>query len=79
MAPKKNLHVVPRGDKWALVDPTKSRATAVTNTQRESIDRGRQVGRNNPAGAELNIHRPNGQVRAKDSVGNASDPRKTKG
>ena len=62
----KNQHVVPHPDGgWQVKGEGNSRATVKTDTQREAIDIARQISRNQ--GSELVIHRPNGQIRDKDS------------
>ncbi len=64
----KNQHVVPHPDGgWQVKGEGNSRATVKTDTQREAIDIARQISRNQ--GSELVIHRPNGQIRDKDSHG----------
>ncbi len=61
-------HVVTHPDGWAVRGEGNSRATAVYDTQREAIDAGREIARNQ--GGELLIHGRNGQIRERDSVGN---------
>ncbi len=78
-ASKKNIHVVKSGNDWKVKVEGNSRASAVTGTQKESIARAREIGRANPAGAELNIHGEDGKIRAKDSVPPANDPSGTPG
>lgn len=69
----KNQHVVPHPDGgWQVKGEGNSRATVKTDTQREAIDIARQISRNQ--GSELVIHRPNGQIRDKDSHGRDSYP-----
>lgn len=48
------------------------RATVRTSTQKEAIDRAREISRNQ--GSELIIHRPDGRIREKDSHGNDPFP-----
>ncbi len=64
-------HVVPHDDSWAVVGEGNSRATSIHDTQREAIDAGREIARNQ--GGELLIHGRNGQIRERDSTGN-NDP-----
>lgn len=71
----KNQHVVPHPDGWAVKGAGNTKATLVTNTQKEAIDAGRAIASNQQS--ELVIHRPNGQIRAKDSHGH--DPKNIKG
>lgn len=73
---KKNQHVVPRGDKWAVVGEGNTRATAITNTQGQAINIAKPIAQNNQS--EVVIHRPNGQIRDKDSYGNDPNPLKDK-
>ena len=79
MTGKKNIHVVQSGNDWKVKVEGNSRATAVTGTQKESIAKAREIGRANPAGAELNIHGVDGRIRAKDSVPPGNDPKNVKG
>jgi hypothetical protein len=72
---KKNQHVVPHGDDWAVKGAGNTRATSVHPTQAEAIERGREIARNQ--GSELVIHGENGRIREKDSHGN--DPYPPKG
>lgn len=67
-----NQHVVPRGSGWAVKGEGNSRATALTNTKREAIDRAREISRNQ--GTELVIHNRNGQIGQKDSHGHDPYP-----
>ena len=72
----KNQHVTPHPDGgWQVKGAGSSRATVRTSTQREAINIGRAISRNQ--GTELVIHRPNGQIRDKDS--HRKDPFPPKG
>lgn len=69
----KNQHVTPHSDGgWQVKGAGNSRATVRTATQKEAIDIAREISRNQ--GSELVIHRPNGQIRDKDSHGRDSFP-----
>lgn len=70
----KNQHVVPHQDGWAVRGAGNQRATSVHQTQQEAIDAGRGIARNQHS--ELVIHRPNGQIRDKDSHGHDPNPPK---
>ena len=64
----KNQHVTPHPNGgWQVKGAGNSRATARTATQKEAIDIAREISRNQSS--ELVIHRPNGQIRGKDSHG----------
>lgn len=70
----KNQHVTPKGDQWQVKGAGNSKATKLFDTQKEAIDYGRNIARNQES--ELVIHRPNGQIRDKDSYGNDPNPPK---
>lgn len=64
----KNQHVTPHPDGgWQVKGEGNTRATARTTTQKEAIGIAREISRNQSS--ELVIHRPNGQIREKDSHG----------
>jgi len=71
---KKNQHVVPHGDQWAVKGEKNEKATRVVDTQSEAIKIAREIAINQQS--ELVIHRPNGQIRDKDSYGNDDYPPK---
>jgi Uncharacterized protein conserved in bacteria (DUF2188) len=68
----KNQHVVPHGDEWAVRGAGNSRPTSLHPTQADAIERAREIARNQES--ELFIHRPNGQIRDRDSYGNDPYP-----
>ena len=70
--PKKNQHVVPHGDVWAVKCEGNQRATSVHATQREAIDAGRDIAINNRS--ELFIHNQQGRFRERNSYGNDPFP-----
>lgn len=71
----KNQHVIPHPDGgWQVKGEGNSKATVRTETQKEAIDIGRTISRNQ--GSELIIHRQNGQIREKDSHGRDPFPPK---
>lgn len=71
----KNQHVVPHNGQWAVKGAGNVKVTSTHRTQQEAIDAGRAISLNQRS--ELVIHRPNGQIRDKDSHGN--DPYPPKG
>jgi len=74
---KKNVHVVPAGRKWAVKREGTGSPDSTHLTQRAAEDAGRKIAKQNQG--ELVIHRPNGQIRDKDSYGNDTcPPRDTK-
>jgi len=71
---KKSVHVVPSGTAWAVKTEGTTKPVSNHRTQRTASDAGRRVAKQNES--ELIIHRPNGQIRDKDSFGNAPCPPK---
>jgi hypothetical protein len=71
----KNQHVTPhpKGG-WQVKGAGNTRATVRTSTQREAATIARNIAINQSS--ERIIHRPNGQIRAKDSYGNDPFPPK---
>ncbi len=51
---KKNQHVVPRGDGWAVVGAGNERATRLVGTQREAVGIAKEIARNQQS--ELIVH-----------------------
>lgn len=71
----KNQHVTPHPDGgWQVKGAGNCRATARTSTQAEAIVIAKEIAINQ--GTELIIHRPNGQIREKNSYGNDPFPPK---
>lgn len=72
-------NVVPaEGGGWNVHKPGASRASAHYDTQKEAIDRGRQILQNS-GGGELTVHGRDGQIRAKDTIAPGNDPYPPKG
>lgn len=64
----RNQHVTKRAyGNWQVKGEGASRASFVTATQRDAINRGRIISSNQQS--ELIIHRSDGRIRAKDSHG----------
>ena len=68
----KNQHVVKRDDGWAVRGEGNLRDTSRHHTQADAIDGARDIARNQQS--EVVIHRPNGQIRDKDSYGHDPNP-----
>lgn len=71
---KKDQHVVPHDRGWAVKSPGSERATVVSPTQKEAIERAREIAKNNHS--EVVIHGRDGKIRDKDSYGNDPNPPK---
>jgi len=72
MAKGKNQHVVPHNGGWAVRGEGNSRVTSTHQTQREAANAARSIAVNQQS--ELFIHRPNGQIRDRNSYGNDPFP-----
>jgi hypothetical protein len=68
----KNQHVVPADGGWGVRGAGNGRLTSKHDTQAEAIDSAREIAINQRS--EVVIHRPNGQIRDKNSYGNDSFP-----
>jgi ribosomal protein S5 len=68
----KNQHVVPHGDKWAVIGVGNGRATSVHDTQKQAIDAARTIAQNQRS--EVVTHGKDGRIRDSDSYGNDPMP-----
>jgi uncharacterized protein YdaT len=71
---KKNQHVVPLGNGWAVKGEGSSKFTVITETQKDAITVAREIAKSNKS--ELVIHGKDGKIRDKDSYSN--DPKSSK-
>lgn len=67
-------HVTPHGDKWSVRRSGASRVSGVFETQREAIDRARELAQSQ--GGELYIHGRDGRIRERNSYGHDPFPPK---
>lgn len=71
----KDQHVTRRPDgSWQVIGVNNIKATAVTKTQKDAIDIGKGIAKNQHS--ELVIHNTEGKIREKNSYGNDSCPPK---
>lgn len=68
----KNQHVVPNGDKWSVKGEGNEKNTATFDTQKEAIEKGREIAINQKS--ELFIHNKEGKIRERSSYGNDPYP-----
>ena len=73
---KRNQHVVPLGNGWAVKGEGSKKFTVITETQRDAITVARGIAKNNRS--EIVIHGKDGRIRDKDSYGNDPNPPKDK-
>jgi hypothetical protein len=71
---KKNQHVVPSGDQWAVRGEGNSKATRVFPKQTDAITHARDLARS--SGSELVIHGRDGRIREKNTYGRDPFPPK---
>ena len=64
---KRNQHVVPHSEGWAVKGAGSQRASSVHETQRGAIAAARQTAINQ--GSEMLIHGRNGQIRERNTYG----------
>ena len=78
--PNPNKRIVQRrpGGDWEVRKPGADRASAVTRTQSEGIDRARRILGNN-GGGELQVRALNGTIRSQDTISPGNDPRTSRG
>lgn len=72
---KRNQHVVPHPNGWAVRPEGGQRPSSVHSTQEEAITQGKERAQNQ--GSELLIHGRNGQIRERNTYG--KDPYPPKG
>jgi len=73
---KRDVHVVPSGNKWVVKEQGKATPLSSHRTQRTASEAGKKVAKANES--ELVIHRPDGTIRDKDSYGNDPSPPRDK-
>ncbi len=71
---KKNQHVVPKGDNWAVRGAGNEKVTKIVSTQKEAIKIARDIAINQ--GSEMFIHGENGQIRERNTYGKDNFPPK---
>lgn len=72
MVTKRNQHVVPSGRDWAVRGAGSSRATEIYPTKSQTVDRAREISRNQ--GTELIVHGRDGKIQSRDSQGHDPYP-----
>lgn len=68
----KNQHVVPKNGAWGVRGAGNQRLTSIHRNQKEAFEAAREIALNQKS--EVVIHRPNGQIRDKNSYGNDPCP-----
>ena len=70
---KNDRYVVKHPDGWAVRKPGSDRASDVFDTQRDAIDRAREIVGNN-GGGEVRIQGRDGRWRDSDTIPHGNDP-----
>jgi hypothetical protein len=68
----KNQHVVRRKNGWGVLGENNSRASSIFETQRQAIERAREIAINQQS--EVIIHGKDGKIRERNSYGNDPYP-----
>lgn len=68
---KRNQHVVPLGNGWAVKGAGNDRITVITETKKEAVEVARKIAKNNHS--ELVIHGKDGKIQDKDSYSYSND------
>jgi uncharacterized protein YdaT len=76
MSKKKQQHVVPHDDGWAVKKEGSDKPTRVTDTKDKAVEIGREIAQNQET--ELIIHDQQGVIRERESYGNDPCPPKDK-
>jgi hypothetical protein len=63
---------------WEVRKPGAGRASAITSTQAEGIDRAREI-LGNDGGGEMQVRALDGTIRQQDTIAPGNDPRSSKG
>jgi hypothetical protein len=75
MAEKPNKRIIQKSDRggWDVVKPGAQRASAHADTQKQAMDRGREILKK-AGGGELVIKDTQGRIRDSDTVPHSNDP-----
>lgn len=71
---KRDQQVVPNGRKWSVRGAGSARVSGTYSTQKEAVDRARDIARNQ--GTELYIYGRDGRIRERSSYGRDAYPPK---
>lgn len=74
MSNKRNVHVVPKGNQWAVTKEGNQHATSIHQRKEDAVQRGRREA--DKEHSELIIHRRDGTIQDKESHGNDPNPPK---
>ena len=74
--PRKEYHVVPHENGWAVKKNNASKSSACTSTKSDAINIAKELSKN--SGSEMVVHGKNGKIQYSNSYGNDPCPPKDK-
>ncbi len=74
--PRKEYHVVPHNDGWAVKKPNASKSSACTSTKSDAVSKAIELSKN--SGSEMVVHGKDGKIQYSNSYGNDPCPPKDK-
>ena len=74
--PRKEYHVVPHENGWAVKKNNASKSSACTSTKSDALNKAKKLSKN--SGSEMVVHGKNGKIQYSNSYGNDPCPPKDK-
>ena len=74
--PRKEYHVVPHENGWAVKKNNASKSSAYTSTKSDAVSKAKKLSKN--SGSEMVVHGKNGKIQYSNSYGNDPCPPKDK-
>ena len=74
--PRKEYHVVPHENGWAVKKNNASKSSACISTKSDAVSKAKELSKN--SGSEMVVHGKNGKIQYSNSYGNDSCPPKDK-
>ena len=74
--PRKEYHVVPHENGWAVKKSNASKSSACTSTKADAVNKAKELSKN--SGSEMVVHGKNGKIQYSNSYGNDPCPPKDK-
>ena len=74
--PRKEYHVVPHENGWAVKKSNASKSSACTSTKSDAASKAKELSKN--SGSEMVVHGKNGKIQYSNSYGNDPCPPKDK-
>lgn len=74
--PRKEYHVVPHENGWAVKKNNASKSSACTSTKSDAVSKAKGLSKN--SGSEMVVHGKNGKIQYSNSYGNDPCPPKDK-